>query len=214
MDFNELAQMVITGDHVGAESWTREALENDVSPSDIIDSGLIPGMEEVGRRFKAAEYHMPEVLISARAMKASMALVRPLVTKSGIEPKGRVAIGTVRGDLHDIGKNLVGMMLEGAGYEVNDLGANVSPEAFVDAVENGGADLIALSALLTTTMPMMNETIQALVQAEVRGSVGVMVGGAPVDQAFADQVGADGYAPDSATAVEIADALMEERAKS
>ncbi|MBT4072225.1 MAG: corrinoid protein [Chloroflexi bacterium] len=213
MDFNDLAQMVITGDHKGTESWTQEALESGVSPADIIDSGLIPGMEEVGRRFKAAEYHMPEVLISARAMKASLALVRPLVTSSGIEPKGRVAIGTVRGDLHDIGKNLVGMMLEGAGYEVNDLGANVSPEAFVDAVENGNADLIALSALLTTTMPMMNETIQALVQAEVRGNVGVMVGGAPVDQTYADRVGADGYAPDSATAVEVADALMKERAK-
>jgi 5-methyltetrahydrofolate--homocysteine methyltransferase len=145
-------------------------------------------------------------------MKASLALVRPLVTDSGIEPKGRVAIGTVRGDLHDIGKNLVGMMLEGAGYEVNDLGANVAPEAFVDAVENGGADLICLSALLTTTMPMMNSTIEALTQAEVRGRVGVMIGGAPVNQAYADQVGADGYAPDSATAVEVADALMKKRA--
>jgi len=202
MDFNDLAQMVISGDNKGAESWTQEAL----------DSGLIPGMEEVGRRFKNAEYHMPEVLISARAMKASLALVRPLVTDSGIEPKGRVAIGTVRGDLHDIGKNLVGMMLEGAGYEVNDLGANVAPEAFVDAVENGGADLIGLSALLTTTMPMMNSTIEALNQAEVRSQVGVMIGGAPVNQAYADQVGADGYAPDSATAVEVADALMKKRA--
>ncbi len=212
MDFNDLAQMVISGDNKGAESWTQEALDSGVEPAAIIDSGLIPGMEEVGRRFKNAEYHMPEVLISARAMKASLALVRPLVTDSGIEPKGRVAIGTVRGDLHDIGKNLVGMMLEGAGYEVNDLGANVAPEAFVDAVENGGADLIGLSALLTTTMPMMNSTIEALNQAEVRSQVGVMIGGAPVNQAYADQVGADGYAPDSATAVEVADALMKKRA--
>lgn len=212
MEFNDLAHMVIGGDHIGAEAWTREALDSGVEPASIIDSGLIPGMEEVGRRFKSAEYHMPEVLISARAMKASLKLVRPLVTASGIEPKGRVAIGTVRGDLHDIGKNLVGMMLEGAGYEINDLGANVAPEAFVDAVENGGADLIALSALLTTTMPMMQRTIEALSQAEVRGRVGVMIGGAPVNQAYADQVGADGYAPDSATAVEVADALMKARA--
>ncbi len=212
MDFNDLAQMVISGDHVGAEAWTQAALDSGVEPAAIIDSALIPGMEEVGRRFKAAVYHMPEVLISARAMKSSLKLVRPLVTASGIEPKGRVAIGTVRGDLHDIGKNLVGMMLEGAGYEINDLGANVAPEAFVDAVENGGADLIALSALLTTTMPMMQRTIEALNQAEVRSRVGVMIGGAPVNQAYADQVGADGYAPDSATAVEVADALMEARA--
>ncbi|MDA1257649.1 MAG: corrinoid protein [Chloroflexi bacterium] len=212
MEFNDLAQMVISGDHTGTEAWTRKALDSGVEPSAIIESGLIPGMDEVGRRFKSAEYHMPEVLIAARAMKASLVLVRPLVTASGIEPKGRVAIGTVRGDLHDIGKNLVGMMLEGAGYEVNDLGANVAPEAFVDAVENGGADLIALSALLTTTMPMMQRTIEALTAAEVRDRVGVMVGGAPVNQAYADQVGADAYAPDSATAVEVADALMKARA--
>ena len=214
MNFDDLAQMIISGDNEGAETWTPEALDSGVDASDIIDTGLIPGMDEVGRRFKAAEYHMPEVLISARAMKASLALVRPLLTETGVEPKGRVAIGTVRGDLHDIGKNLVGMMLEGAGYEVNDLGANVAPEAFVDAVENGGADLIGLSALLTTTMPMMNSTIEALKQAEVRARVGVMIGGAPVNQAYADQVGADGYAPDSATAVEVADALMEKRAAS
>ncbi|MBI4220932.1 MAG: cobalamin B12-binding domain-containing protein, partial [Chloroflexi bacterium] len=158
------------------------------------------------------EYHMPEVLISARAMKTAMALVRPLISGDASGSKGRVVIGTVRGDLHDIGKNLVSMMLEGAGYEVFDLGVDVAPQAFVKAAEDRKADLIGLSALLTTSMPMMKQTVDALRQAELTNRVRIMVGGAPVNQTFADQIGANGYAPDGATAVEVASRLLAARA--
>ncbi len=208
MDFNELAAMILRGDHKGAEQWTKDALEAGVDPRKIVDQGLVPGMDEVGRRFKCSEYHMPEVLIAARAMKASMKLLRPLIIGSGAPARGRVVIGTVRGDLHDIGKNLVSMMLEGAGLEVHDLGADVAPQAFVKATEEHRADLVGLSALLTTAMPMMRETVRALREGEARQRVRIMVGGAPVTQAFATQIGADGYAPDGATAVEVAHALL------
>ncbi len=202
--------MVIRGDHKDAEQWTRDALEQGVGARQIIDEGLIVGMDEVGRRFKANEYHMPEVLIAARAMKASMSLVRPLISGTDDEPAGKVVIGTVRGDLHDIGKNLVSMMLEGAGFEIRDLGVDVAPDTFVSAVEETGANLLCLSALLTTTMPMMGETIAAMERAELRNQVRVMVGGAPVSRAYAEQIHADGYAPDGATAVEVAKQLLEE----
>ncbi len=208
MELNDLSQMVITGDHRGTEQWTRDALDAGVDPGTIIDQGLVPGMDEVGRRFKSNEFHMPEVLIAARAMKASMVLVRPLVSATGAASKGRVVIGTVQGDLHDIGKNLVSMMLEGAGYEVHDLGVDVSPQAFVAAVEEHDANLVGLSALLTTTMPSIAGTIEALENAELRSGVKVMVGGAPVSQEYANQIGADAYAPDSATAVETAQGLL------
>ena len=209
MDFNQLSQMIIAGDHKGAEQWARDALQSGASPKDIIDRGLIPGMDEVGRRFKSNEYHMPEVLISARAMKLAMGLVRPLISGEASRARGRIVIGTVRGDLHDIGKNLVGMMLEGAGFEVIDLGVDVSPEKFVRAVEEKSADLIGISSLLTTSMPMMKNTVDALRQAELTTKVRIMVGGAPVNQKFADQIGAHGYAPDGATAVEVATRLMQ-----
>lgn len=209
MDFNQLSQMIIEGDHKGAEQWARNALQSGVPPKDIIDRGLIPGMDEVGRRFKSNEYHMPEVLISARAMKMAMALVRPLISGDAARARGRVVIGTVRGDLHDIGKNLVSMMLEGAGFEVIDLGVDVSPQAFVKAVEEKNADLIGISSLLTTSMPMMKQVVDALRQAELTTKVRIMVGGAPVNQKFADQIGAHGYAPDGATAVEVAHRLMQ-----
>jgi 5-methyltetrahydrofolate--homocysteine methyltransferase len=151
---------------------------------------------------------VPEVLIAARAMHASLDLLRPLIAEHGIEPVGRVAIGTVKGDLHDIGKNLVAMMLEGAGYEVNDLGVDVKPEQFIGAVKDKGVQIIALSALLTTTMPAMGDTIKALKEASVRSQVKVMIGGAPVTQSYADEIGADGYAPDAASAVDKANELL------
>jgi len=207
MSFQELSDMVLAGDNKGAEQWTRDALDAGVAPKEIIDKGLVPGMEVVGQRFKSNEFHMPEVLIAARAMKASMNLARPLIAESDAQPVARVVIGTVQGDLHDIGKNLVAMMLEGAGFEVHDLGVDVSPQAFVEAVEANNADVVCLSALLTTTMPMMRNVIEAVEQAELRAGVKVLIGGAPVSQAYADQVKADGYAPDGASAVDVARTL-------
>lgn len=211
MEFSQLTNMIIEGDHRGAGQWVQDALKSGTTPRDIIDRGLIPGMDEVGRRFKSNEYHMPEVLISARAMKAAMGIVRPLISGDAGGFRGRIVIGTVRGDLHDIGKNLVSMMLEGAGFEVRDLGVDVAPDAFVKAVEDMDADLVGVSSLLTTSMPMMRETVGALRSAELTTKVRVMVGGAPVNQQFADQIGAHGYAPDGATAVEVATRLIQRR---
>ncbi|MBM3956888.1 MAG: corrinoid protein [Gemmatimonadetes bacterium] len=211
MNFQKLSDMIIKGDNKGAEQWTRTALDAGTAPKDIIDKGLVPGMDVVGRRFKSNEYHMPEVLIAARAMKASMNLVRPLIAGTDVQPVGRVVIGTVQGDLHDIGKNLVAMMLEGAGFEVHDLGVDVSPQAFVEAAESHRANLVGLSALLTTTMPMMRNVIEAFEQAELRAGVKILIGGAPVTQAYADQITADGYAPDGASAVDVAKSLVAPR---
>lgn len=208
MNFQELSEMVIVGDHIGAEAWTQKALDSGISAKTIIDDGLIPGMDEVGRRFRENEYYMPDVLISARAMKISMALVRPLLAESGESTKGAVVIGTVQGDLHDIGKNLVGMMLEGAGYDVHDLGVDVSPEDFLKCVEENEAGILCMSALLTTTMPMMETTIKAASEAELRNKVKILVGGAPVSDAFAVRIGADGYAPDAARAVDLVNSIM------
>ena len=209
MEFNELSQYVINGDAASAEQWTRKALKGGVEPIDIINRGLMPGMSVVGERFKNGEYYLPEVIIAARAMKASVNLVRPLLAESETPSAGKVVIATVQGDLHDIGKNLVAMMLEGAGFQVEDLGADVPPEKFVEAVKASGADLLGLSALLTTTMPMMRSTIQALKESGVRDQVKVMVGGAPVTREFAREIGADGYAPDAASAVDEAKYLMD-----
>ena len=208
MNFQELSNMVLTGDNKGAEQWTRDALDAGVAPKEIIDKGLVPGMDVVGKRFKSNEFHMPEVLIAARAMKASMSLVRPLISDADSDPTGRVVIGTVQGDLHDIGKNLVAMMLEGAGFEVHDLGVDISPQAFVEAVESRKANVVCLSALLTTTMPMMRNVIEAVEEAELRAGVKILIGGAPVSQAYADQITADGYAPDGASAVDVAKSLL------
>ncbi len=206
--FNELADMIITGQHNAAAEWSQAALDNGTEPIEIIDKGMVPGMDEIGRRWKDGEIHMPEVLIAARAMKACMAIVQPLLGASGAESRGSVVIGTVKGDLHDIGKNLVVMMLEGAGYTVYDLGNNVEPEVFVRAAEENNVDIVAMSALLTTTVPMMEATIQALKDAEIRTKVKVMIGGAPVSQELADNIGADGYAPDGATAVDVMASLV------
>lgn len=206
--FDELADMIITGKHADAAEWSRTALADGVDPKEVIDKGMIPGMDEIGRRWKEGEIHMPEVLIAARAMKACMAVVQPLIVDSGAETKGTIVIGTVKGDLHDIGKNLVVMMLEGAGYSVHDLGNNVEPEMFVKAAEEHDTDIVAMSALLTTTVPMMKATIQALTDAELRSKVKVMIGGAPVSQELADSIGADGYAADGATAVDVTASLV------
>jgi 5-methyltetrahydrofolate--homocysteine methyltransferase len=206
-DLQALADAVIRGSRDDAAKMTQAAVDEGVSPADIINQGLIAGMAVVGAKFKANEFYVPEVLIAARAMHAGMDIVKPLLAASGVAPRGVVAIGTVKGDLHDIGKNLVAMMLEGGGYEVMDLEVDVTPEKFVEAVNNG-AQVLALSALLTTTMPSMKDTIDALAEAGVRDKVKVMIGGAPVTQNYADEIGADGYAPDAASAVDLANALI------
>jgi 5-methyltetrahydrofolate--homocysteine methyltransferase len=207
-DLQALADAVIRGNRDETAKLTQGALDESVPVSDIINDGLIAGMGVVGEKFKNNEFYVPEVLIAARAMHAGMDLLKPLLAESGIEPKGVVAIGTVKGDLHDIGKNLVAMMLEGGGYEVVDLGVDVTPEKFVEAVNAKGAQVIALSALLTTTMPSMKDTIDSLKEAGVRDKVRVMIGGAPVTQNYADEIGADGYAPDAASAVDKAHELI------
>ncbi|MBT4125616.1 MAG: corrinoid protein [Chloroflexi bacterium] len=206
--FEDLANMIITGQHSAAAEWAETELSNGTPPEDIIEKGMIPGMDEIGRRWKDQEIHMPEVLIAARAMKAAMAIVKPQLQNSADTSRGSVVIGTVKGDLHDIGKNLVVMMLEGAGYTVHDLGNDVPPEAFVKATEENDVDIVAMSALLTTTVPMMTETIEALKEAELRTKVKVMIGGAPVSDELAKQIGADGYAPDGASAVDAISALI------
>jgi len=185
-----------------------DAIIQNVPAGDVINKGLIAGMSVVGERFKNNEFYVPEVLIAARAMKTSMALLKPLLKEQGVKPVGVVAIGTVRGDLHDIGKNLVSMMLEGAGFEVLDLGVDVSPDQFTAAVTEQGAGLVAMSALLTTTMPSMKDTIEAMAEAGVRGRAKVIIGGAPVTQSYSDEIGADGYAPDAASAVDVAKVLL------
>jgi len=207
VDLQELANAIIEGKRDAAVEATKKALDAKVPAKDIINQGLIAGMAVVGDRFKKNEYYVPEVLIAARAMHASLDLLRPLLAESGVEPVGRAAIGTVKGDLHDIGKNLVAMMLEGAGFAVQDLGVDVKPDQFVAAARDG-AQVICLSALLTTTMPAMGETIKALDAAGVRSRVKVMIGGAPVTQSYADEIKADGYAPDAATAVDKAKELL------
>jgi 5-methyltetrahydrofolate--homocysteine methyltransferase len=206
-DLQALADAIIQGKRDEATKLTKAALDDGVAPADVINEGLIAGMSVVGTKFKNNEFYVPEVLIAARAMHAGMDLVKPLLAQTGVEPRGVVAIGTVKGDLHDIGKNLVAMMLEGGGYEVVDLGVDVSPEKFVETVNDKGVGIIALSALLTTTMPSMKDTIDALAEAGVRDKVKVMIGGAPVTQNYADEIGADGYAPDAASAVDVANEL-------
>ena len=206
-DLQALAQAIINGKAPDAKAITESALAEGMAPGDILNNGLVAGMNVVGAKFKNNEFYVPEVLIAARAMKAAMEMLKPQLAKSGVKPKGRVAIGTVRGDLHDIGKNLVAMMLEGAGFEIIDLAVDVKPEQFVEAVKNG-ADVIALSALLTTTMPAMKDTIEALKAEGVRDKVVVMIGGAPVTQNYCDEIGADGYSPDAASAVDKAKELL------
>ncbi|UCC97949.1 MAG: corrinoid protein [Phycisphaerales bacterium] len=205
-DLKALADAVIKGDQKVAVEITKTALEEGAAPKSVLDEGLIAGMDIVGARFKKNEIYIPEVLIAARAMKMAMEILEPELVKAGVEPVGKLLIGTVQGDLHDIGKNLVAMMLKGAGFEVIDLGVDVGPEKFVEQIKASNAHLIGMSALLTTTMPGMERTIQALKDAGV--SAKVMIGGAPVTQDYADKIGADGYAPDAASAVDMAKSLV------
>jgi len=207
-DLEKLNAALIEGDWKTAAAVTRAALAAGVAPLAIVTGHLVPAMAEVGRLFECEEYFVPEMLLSARAMKASMEIVRPLLAATGIEPVGRVVIGTVKGDLHDIGKNLVAAMLEGGGFEVIDLGADVAPELFIEAASTRNANLVALSALLTVTMPSMKTTIDAFQAAGVRQRVKIMVGGAPVTQQYADAIGADGYSDSAGSAVALARKLV------
>ena len=199
---------ILKGDMPAVQEATTAALAEGLPAGEILNEGMIPAMTEVGRLFEINEYYVPEMLIAARAMKAGLAILRPKLVDAGIEPKGKVALGTVKGDLHDIGKNLVSIMVEGAGFETIDLGVDVSPEAFVKAVRDDGAQAIGLSALLTTTMTSMKTTIDALEEAGIRDQVKVMIGGAPVTQKYADEVGADGYGRDAAAAAKLVKTLL------
>jgi 5-methyltetrahydrofolate--homocysteine methyltransferase len=208
VDFQELADTVYSGKRDKVEEIVNQALEEGHTAKEILEQGLIQGMNRVGEDFKNNRIYVPEVLIAARAMHAGMAILKPKITEEKIEPKGRVALGTVKGDLHDIGKNLVGMMLEGAGYEVVDLGVDVPPAKFVETVQQQKTDIIGMSALLTTTMLAMRDTIQEVERAGIRDKVKLMVGGAPVTQRWCDEIKADGYAADAASAVDLAGALL------
>jgi len=203
-DLKILHDAVLNGDAKTAKSATEAALAEGVEPMKLVQESMMPAMAEVGRRFETNEYFVPELLLAARAMKAALELVRPLLTAQGAQPVGRVAIGTVKGDMHDIGKNLVSAMLEGGGYDIIDLGVNVSPEQFVAAVKEKGVNIVAMSALLTTTMPSMKTTVEALKLAGVRDRVKILIGGAPVTQKYADEIGADGFSESAAGAVAIA----------
>jgi 5-methyltetrahydrofolate--homocysteine methyltransferase len=201
---SKISTNVIEGNLENMQGLTRDALDEGLSAKDILDNGLMPGMDYVGAEFRAGNMFVPEVLRSARAMQSSMDILKPLLAASGAKMVGKIVLGTVKGDLHDIGKNLVGMMCEGAGFEVKDLGKDIAPEAFVQAVKEFEPDVLGMSALLTTTMRNMEHTIKALEEAGVRDRVKIMIGGAPVTQSFADQIGADGYASNAASAAEMA----------
>jgi 5-methyltetrahydrofolate--homocysteine methyltransferase len=211
-DYPGMARALILGQHTVVGEMTRQALAEGLDPKSIIFKGLIPGMDVVGEKFRRNEYYVPQVLLSARAMYAGLDLLKPLLTQAAVsEYMGTVVIGTAQGDLHDIGKNLVAMMLEGAGFKVFNLGRDVAPEKFVEAVKEKDATIVGISALMTTTMPGMKRTIDALARAGLRDRVKVMVGGAPVSQAFCDEIGGDGYAKDSTAAVVKAKHLMGKR---
>ena len=198
---------ILKGNMKAVQDATNAALAESTPAGELLNEAMIPAMGEVGRLFEANEYYVPEMLIAARAMKAGLAIIRPELVKEKIEPKGKVALGTVKGDLHDIGKNLVGIMVEGAGFEIVDLGVDVSPEQYVAAAKDG-ADVLGLSALLTTTMPGMKSTIDALEEAGIRDKVKVIIGGAPVTQKYADEIGADGYGRDAAAAANLTKSLL------
>ena len=207
-DLKKLYEAVLNGDSKTSTAITKEAIAENIDPMELITNHMIPAMDEVGRRFECSDYFVPELLLSARAMKGALELLRPLLAASGAQPVGRVVIGTVKGDLHDIGKNLVASMLEGSGFEVHDLGTDVAPEKFIQAAKDHNAQVICLSALLTVTMPAMKTTITALEAAGMRGKVKVMVGGAPVTQHYADQIGADGFGENANSAVTLARKLV------
>jgi 5-methyltetrahydrofolate--homocysteine methyltransferase len=200
----QISTAVIEGDLNEIEDLTEDALDDGIGAEDILNKGLMPGMDYVGVEFRAGNMFVPEVLRSAKTMQTSMDILKPLLAESGAKMVGKVLLGTVKGDLHDIGKNLVGMMCEGAGFEVKDIGKDVAPEAFVEAIKDFEPDVVGMSALLTTTMRSMESTIKVLEEAGLRSRVKIMIGGAPVTQAFADQIGADGYASNAASAADMA----------
>jgi 5-methyltetrahydrofolate--homocysteine methyltransferase len=208
VNLKELSQAIIVGNHNKSVELTQQAISEGLPPSDIINDGLISGMDEVGRLFNAGEYFLPDLMVAARAMHLSMGKIKPLLVRDNAALKGRVVVGTVKGDLHDVGKNLVCMMLEGAGFDVVDLGIDVSPEKFVAAVRENKTAILAMSALLSTTMASMKKTIEALTDSGLRDNVKIMIGGAPVTQRFADDIGADGYARDATSAVDKARKLV------
>jgi corrinoid protein of di/trimethylamine methyltransferase len=207
-DYAELYNAILTGNAKKAGEITTAALAASANPSELVQKYMIPAMDEVGRRFECNEYFVPELLIAARAMKTSLELITPQLVASGAQPMGRVVIGTVQGDLHDIGKNLVASMLEGGGFQVIDLGVDVPAEKFVEAAKEKEGTILALSALLTTTMTMMKSVIEALDKAGVRSKVKVMVGGAPITQQYADEIGADGFSDNASAAVAVARKLV------
>jgi 5-methyltetrahydrofolate--homocysteine methyltransferase len=206
--YQELADAIIAGDNVKSKDITQSLVDSGVSAVDVLNEGLVPGMDVVGTKFKANEMYIPEVLIAARAMHAAMDIIKPMLAESGAEMKGTIVIGTVQGDLHDIGKNLVGMMLEGGGFSVVDVGVDVTADKFVEEVKNSNAKIVGLSALLTTTMPVMKDVVSALNADSATSGVKVIVGGAPLTQEYADSIGAAGYAPDASSAVDLAKELM------
>ncbi|RME81488.1 MAG: cobalamin-binding protein [Caldilineae bacterium] len=203
-----LSTAILEGDKDKAARLVERALDQGVPAKEILDNGLMPGMDEVGARFRRGDMFVPEVIMSADAMQAGLDLLRPHLVAGGVELVGKIVMGTVKGDLHDIGKNLVDMMCEGAGFEIVDLGFNVPPEAFVEAIKEHKPDIVGMSAMLTTTMRAMGYTIKAIEEAGLRDRVKIMVGGAPVDAEFAKRIGADGYGSNAATAVELAKQLI------
>ncbi|MBN2505957.1 MAG: corrinoid protein [Verrucomicrobia bacterium] len=203
-DLNQLNEAIINGDAKTARGMVERAVAEGADPVQLVHEHMVPAMNIVGQRFDCNEYFVPELLLSARAMKAALEILRPLLAKCGAEPAGRVVIGTIKGDLHDIGKNLVAAMLEGGGFEVIDLGVNVPPEKFIATAKEKNANIIAMSALLTTTMPAMKTTIDALKEAGLREHVKVLIGGAPITRKYADEIGADGYSENAPGAVSLA----------
>jgi 5-methyltetrahydrofolate--homocysteine methyltransferase len=212
VDLKQIYEYTVSGNAAKVKELTQQALAEGVAPGEIVTDYLIPAMGEVGDRFERNEFYVPELLIAARAMQGALEILKPLLADSDLKATGRVVIGTVKGDLHDIGKNLVSMMLQGAGFEVVDLGVDVTPDKFVDAIKANRAQIVALSALLTTTMPAMKTTIEAVEAAGLRDQVAVLIGGAPVTQRYADEIGAEGYAPDANSAVRRAKELLKTRA--
>jgi 5-methyltetrahydrofolate--homocysteine methyltransferase len=206
----EIYESILNGEQAVTAAKVKEALDANIEPAEILNEGMVAAMAEVGRLFEEGEYFVPEMLIAARAMQSGLVLLKPRLALADVKSSGKVIAGTVKGDLHDIGKNLVCMMLEGAAFEIVDLGADVSPEKFVEAVKSSGAQIVAMSALLTTTMPNMRVTIEAFKAAGVRDQVKVMVGGAPLTPQYAAEVGADGFASDASKAVALARSLVSE----
>jgi 5-methyltetrahydrofolate--homocysteine methyltransferase len=206
--YEQIALEVVKGQADAVKELVNKALADEISAEDILNNGLVAGMNTVSEKFKNNEFFIPEVLVSARAMTAGLDILNPLLAEANVKAKGKVVIGTVKGDLHDIGKNIVGMMLQGAGYEIVDLGADVPKEKFIEFTQKKDAHMVGMSALLTTTMIYMKEVIQGLKDAGLRDKVKVIIGGAPVTQAYADKIEADGYAPDAASAIDLAKDLL------